>query len=151
QPSPDRPSQGIPTGLSAKKSAEAQPQRLGVLDRRRLREITAHQPTPLLKIRRPTKIDGMVLHRFPLHHQPIASRNLNRAMQPHTAAPFGTLEKRYSLFYAGFKGCLATGFDVDLRNLQEHSTPPGSHDLQRIIACFPGGTTIPCRALRLST
>src|SRR5262249_24507908 len=44
----------------------------------------AYELTPLRKIRRAAKIDGVVFHRFPFDEQPISRRHLDRALQCQT-------------------------------------------------------------------
>src|SRR4051812_14066675 len=66
----------------------------------------------------------MVLERFPLHHQTIALRLLDRLVQLETMETLGAAESGLGLGDGGLKVLLAARLDVDLRDLGDHLFPP---------------------------
>src|SRR6187200_586114 len=92
----------------------------GVLDLGRRREAMANELAPFLEIRRAAEINGMILHRLPLHEQPVALRLLDRALQFHASAALGALEDRRGGFHAGLELAFHARLDVDLRNFEDH-------------------------------
>src|SRR6185437_13483908 len=69
---------------------------------------------------RAPEVDGMVFKRFPLDHQPIARRLLDRFVQFKALAALGAQEQRTRLGDRGLKVLLGAGLDVDLGDFGNH-------------------------------
>ena len=105
-------------GLNA--SAGRRQHRLGVLHLGRRGKILPDQPAPCSEVLRAAEIHRVVFQRFPLRHQPITLRLLDRFVQFKSLAALGAQEQRTRLGNGGFKILLGARLDVDLCDFGDH-------------------------------
>src|SRR5262245_49739843 len=102
-----------------------------MLDIRWGREAMPDQFAPFVEIGRFTKILGVVFQCLPLHIQPIALRQLVRALQGHELAACAAFENWRGFLHAGLEFAFQSRLDVDLRNYEDHGEPSAARTIIR--------------------
>ena len=82
------------------------------------------EAAPLLEVGGAAKMDGVILDGLPLHHQAVARRNLDGAVELNTVAALSALKQGYRLFNTRFERGLLAWFDFDLCDFPEHPESP---------------------------
>src|SRR5262249_12941435 len=101
--------------------------------------ILTDQTAPLRKVFRTAEIDGVVFQRLPLHHQPVALRFLDRAVQLKAMKTLCAAEGGTRFCDRCLKILLAAGLDVDLCDFGDHLMFPP------VVATFGTGVSNPAR------